>query len=141
VAYFMVDKRRGVGWEPERVEMTQRVEHLVEISRPHVLGGVDAKPGHSAVYQLVQVADDALSHPASITLQVSQTDQSTVANLHSVVVILQTHAQTPLVMVALWNRADHYIFILFLSSFFISSPIISAVGDWMSTILPHMVWP
>jgi len=30
------------------------------------------------------------------------------------------------IMVALWNRADHYIFILFLSSlFFISSPNLS----------------
>jgi len=29
--------------------------------------------------------------------------------------------------VALWNRADHYIFI--------------EVGDWMSTMLPHTVWP
>ena len=39
-------------------------------------------------------------------------------------------------------RADHYIFILFLlllSSFF--PRLSSAVGDWMSTILPHMVWP
>jgi len=42
-------------------------------------------------------------------------------------------------MVALWNRADHYIFILFLLSFF--PRLISAVGDWMSTILPRMVWP
>ena len=42
-------------------------------------------------------------------------------------------------MVALCNRADHYIFILwFLSSFF--PRLISAVGDWMSTILWHMVW-
>ena len=32
-----------------------------------------------------------------------------------------------------------YIFIMFLSSFF--PRLISAVGDWMSTILPHMVWP
>jgi len=46
-------------------------------------------------------------------------------------------------MVALFNRADHYIFDLwFLSFFFFYFPcIISAVGDWMSTILPHMVWP
>ena len=47
------------------------------------------------------------------------------------------------VMVALCNRADHYIFILFLllssSSFF--PRLISAVGDWMFTILWHMVWP
>jgi len=50
-------------------------------------------------------------------------------------------------MVARRNRADHYIFILwFLLSFFllffprlISAP--SAVADWMSTILPHMLWP
>jgi len=39
-------------------------------------------------------------------------------------------------MVALWNRADHYIFILY---FF---PLLtSPAADWMSTILPHMVWP
>ena len=44
-------------------------------------------------------------------------------------------------MVALCNRADHYIFILFLSSssssfFFLFFPrLISAVGDWMFTIL------
>ena len=47
---------------------------------------------------------------------------------------------TALIMVALCNRADHYIFILFLlSSFF--PRLISAVGDWMLTILLHMVWP
>jgi len=47
-------------------------------------------------------------------------------------------------MVALWNRADHYIFILFLSFFFLLflfPCLISVVGDWMSTILLHMVWP
>jgi len=43
-------------------------------------------------------------------------------------------------MVALCNRADHYIFVLFLlSSFF--PRLISAVGHWMSTILPRMVRP
>jgi len=42
-------------------------------------------------------------------------------------------------MVALCIRADRYIFILFLLPFF--PHLISAVGDWMSTILPHMVWP
>jgi len=44
-----------------------------------------------------------------------------------------------LFMVALCNRADHYIFNLFLSSSFLFRRLISAVGDWMSTILPHMV--
>jgi len=45
-----------------------------------------------------------------------------------------------LIMAALWNRAGHYIFMLwFLSIFF--PRLISAVGDWMSTILRHMVWP
>jgi len=45
-------------------------------------------------------------------------------------------------MVALWNRADHYIFALwFLSFFFFFPRLISAVADWMSTILPHIVWP
>ena len=46
-------------------------------------------------------------------------------------------------MVALWNRADHYIFALwFLSSFYLFFPrLISAAADWMSTILRHMMWP
>ena len=47
-----------------------------------------------------------------------------------------------LFMVALCNRADHYIFALwFLSSSFSFPRLISAVGDWMSTILLHMAWP
>ena len=51
-----------------------------------------------------------------------------------------TECSTLLIMVTLCNRADHYIFILwFLSSIFFPR-LISAVGDWMSTILRHMVW-
>jgi len=49
-------------------------------------------------------------------------------------------------MAALYNRAGHYIFALcflllsiYLLSFF--PWLISAVTNWMSTILPHMVWP
>jgi len=50
-----------------------------------------------------------------------------------------------IIMVALWNRADLYIFILsfvLLSSFFLSiffPRLISAAEDWMSAILPHGV--
>jgi len=49
------------------------------------------------------------------------------------------------IMATLWNRAGHYIFALwFLLSFNLSSffpRLFSAVADWMSTILLHMVWP
>jgi len=49
---------------------------------------------------------------------------------------LKLHAKQMLIMVALCNN----IFILwFLLLFF--PRLISAVGDWMSTILPHTVWP
>jgi len=48
-------------------------------------------------------------------------------------------------MAALRSRCGHYIFALwFLLLFFLSfyfPRITSAVADWMSTILPHMVWP
>jgi len=45
-------------------------------------------------------------------------------------------------MVALCNRETIYIFMLWfvLLSFFFPR-LISAVTDWMSAILPHMVWP
>jgi len=46
-------------------------------------------------------------------------------------------------MVALWNRVDHYIlilsFVLLSSSVF--PRLISAIAEWMSVILAHMVWP
>jgi len=48
----------------------------------------------------------------------------------------------PLIMAALHSRCGHYIFalwILLLSSFF--PRLISAVTEWMSAILVHMVWP
>jgi len=44
-----------------------------------------------------------------------------------------------LIMVALCNRADHYIFMLWFVLLFFPR-LISTVGDWMSTILRHMVW-
>jgi len=34
-----------------------------------------------------------------------------------------------------------YIFILWFLLLLLFPRLISAVGDWMSTILPHMVWP
>jgi len=47
------------------------------------------------------------------------------------------------IMVALWNRADHYIFALWFLSFFLLSffflRLISAAADWMSTILRHIM--
>ena len=47
-----------------------------------------------------------------------------------------------IIMVALCNRADHYIFaLLFLSSIFFFPLLISAAAGWMSAILWHMVWP
>ena len=49
-----------------------------------------------------------------------------------------------LFMASLCNRAGHYIFVLWFllssSSFFFFPHLFSAVADWMSTILPHMVW-
>ena len=41
-------------------------------------------------------------------------------------------------MVAVWNVVDHYIFALWFLSFYlllVFPRLISAVGDWMSTIL------
>jgi len=47
-------------------------------------------------------------------------------------------------MAALWNRAGDYVSArwFFLLSFFLSffPRLISAVGDWMSTVLPHIMW-
>jgi len=45
-------------------------------------------------------------------------------------------------MTALRSRCGHYIFVLFLSFFLLLFPhVISAIADWMCSILPHMVWP
>jgi len=44
-------------------------------------------------------------------------------------------------MVALRNRADHYIFALWFLSFFFFPRLISAAAAWMSATLRHMMWP
>jgi len=44
-----------------------------------------------------------------------------------------------LIMAALHSRCGHYIFCR--GFYFFCPRLISAVADWMSTILPHMVWP
>ena len=67
-------------------------------------------------------------------------------SLWSPYVIGQTIICSSCFMVALCNRETIYIFILFLllssSFFFLFFPrLISAVGDWMSTILWHMGGP
>jgi len=64
---------------------------------------------------------------------------------HSSVILICT-GNVGLIMAALWNRAGHYIFVMWflLLSFFLSfffPRLISAVTDCMSAILPHMVWP
>jgi len=50
-----------------------------------------------------------------------------------------------LLMAALCNRGPLYfcpVISIYLSFFFLFFPrLISAAGDWISTILPHMVWP
>ena len=52
-----------------------------------------------------------------------------------------TPIKEELFMVALYNRADYYIFILWFLLLSIFFPrLISAVAEWMSTILLHMVW-
>ena len=55
-----------------------------------------------------------------------------------------SHSIHRVFMAALWNRAGHYIFVLWflLSSIFFLSffpRLFSAVADWMSIIFPHMV--
>ena len=57
--------------------------------------------------------------------------------------ITTTTTTTTVFMAALWNRAAHYIFMLwFLSIFYLFFPhLISVATHWMSTILWHMVWP
>jgi len=70
-----------------------------------------------------------------------------VSKLHTQALVNLVYRCIDIIMVALCNRADHYIFMLWfvlllllLSSFFFPR-LISAVGDWMFTILWHMVWP
>jgi len=48
---------------------------------------------------------------------------------------------TQLIMAALHSRCEQYTFVLFLLLSSFSAQLISAAVDWMSTVLPHMVWP
>ena len=77
-------------------------------------------------------------------------------------IIAARHLVVKFIMTVLCNRAGRYIFVLWLllSSFFLSFfflsfflafcpfflsliflRLFSAIGNWMATIFPHMVWP
>ena len=63
---------------------------------------------------------------------------------HVTAVFLPLSPVSTLIMVALCNRADHYIFMLLfvlLLLLLLFPRLISATADRMSAILPHMVWP
>ena len=61
----------------------------------------------------------------------------------SILALLLFLKTTIFVMAAMRSRCGHYIFVVWFllssSSFFLR--LFSAVADWMSTILPHVVWP
>jgi len=51
------------------------------------------------------------------------------------------HPPSLFAMAALRSRCGHYIFVLFLLLLTFFPRLISAVADWMSTLLRHMMWP
>jgi len=55
--------------------------------------------------------------------------------------ISATYLWMQIIMVALWNRADHYILPCGYFFLFFIPRLISAAADWMSAILAHMMWP
>ena len=80
------------------------------------------------------------------------TDPCCVAVLQSLSAVLMpsccqqcvTDYELTLIMAAVHSRCGHYIFALWFllsSSSFFFPRLISAIADWMSTILLHMVWP
>jgi len=75
----------------------------------------------------------------------NQQQENIVAQYHTVATIAKPrNLLISYFMVALCNTADHIYFhpvSFFLSSSFLFPRLISAAGDWMSTILLHMVWP
>jgi len=59
----------------------------------------------------------------------------------SFVTMLRQLAVRPLILAGLRSRCAHYILQLwFLLLLYLFPRLFSAVGDWMSTILPHMMW-
>ena len=101
------------------------------------------------VHGLFVLNNDCCSYSSLIVYTVSDIDISLhpIANGCNIVALLG--ALLVLIMVAVCNRADHYVFILsfvllllLLLLLLLSFPrLISAVAGWMSAILLHMVWP
>jgi len=63
-----------------------------------------------------------------------------VTNASAMSLLFHVHV---LIMVALWNRADHYIFMLWFLSIYLSiffPRLISAVAEWMSAIAYLHTW-
>jgi len=108
---------------------------------------IDEHPAFTPLRSMAPLTLHLVWHPLLYTLHIVLYD--TLSSLWLPYGIGQTiiFSCCGLFMVALWNRETIYIFMLWfvLSSsfffFFFFPRLISAAADWMSAILPHMVWP
>ena len=94
------------------------------------------RPNFSYRYQYAEGVDEIGAKNVFGTLERKIAYTMTTNNLS-----LKSHV---LIMAAVCNRAGHIYFhpVVCSSSFFLFFPrLISAVRDWMSAILPHVVWP
>jgi len=88
-----------------------------------------------------QCSNDAKTRNLLKCARVPQTNEPISAVGGLKFTILWGHVEEILLfVVALCNRGDHYILPCDFYLLFSFPRLISAVGDWMSTILPHMVW-
>jgi len=98
-------------------------------------GDVDNEMSLSSRFKEVDATVSAYANPPHNSMNSSQ---------HSVAVSYTSGIYTNMYayfMVALCNRADHIYFHPASFFFFFFPRLISAVGEWMFTILWHMVWP
>jgi len=107
-------------------------------------------PSHSSitkVYVIVVTVEQQCPPYAqrddAATNDTTKDARNTAQHTQNMAQFVQQPTRYTLIMVALWNRANHYIFMLWfvlllLSSFF--PRLISAAANWMSAILPQMVW-
>lgn len=69
------------------VQIVQTVIDDLQISGPHVLGGIHTETSNTQLSQMVQEVDDLVLHPRVALVKITQTNQLTVAHIGGIVVV------------------------------------------------------
>ena len=62
----------GVGWKPCGIEVVHPPVHILHVSRPHMLAGIDTEASNTNLNQVIEEVRDLLAYIVSAQFEIKQ---------------------------------------------------------------------